>query len=77
MTSGEQMDARWNLNCLSMLQRLENEAHCLQYPNGCYENVRGGGMANSVLHQEILFPSVTPSVLHCGHFTNFNDLQVS
>lgn len=37
----------------------------------------GGGMANSVLHQEILFPSVTPSGLHSGHFTNFNDLQVS
>lgn len=33
-------------------------------------------MANSVLYQEILFPSVAPSGLHWGHFTNFNDFEV-
>lgn len=67
-----------NSVCPSMLQRQQNEEHCLQYANGHYEDVQGEHIkVNFVLHWQILFPSITPSGLHWTHPINFNDLQVS
>lgn len=78
MTSGEQLDACWNLSLSQYVKRQQNEGHCLQYPNDHFEDVQGENiMANSVLHQQISLPSVTPSGLHWTHPINFNDLQIS